>query len=150
MYLNKQWCVLSKYMNHLRRDSSLIHRAGQIFALDSVVVKTKKIKLFSSHRGFLTNAMYHYRDNQIKLTHYDDTEKGAHDARIVRAKEKSKLRYGGPSQRQASGTNQRIKSFASGPSLSRRTDPPSCQHFTNALYILLQIDLTNYNYEKEI
>ena len=37
-----------------------------------------------------------------------------HDAQIVRAKEKLKLSYGGPSQRQASGTNQRIKASRQG------------------------------------
>ena len=42
------------------------------------------------------------RNNQFKLTHYDDTEKMAHSLRIVRAKENLKLSYGGPSrQRQA-------------------------------------------------
>ena len=43
------------------------------------------------------------RNNQIKLTHYDDTKKKTHDSQIVRAKENLKLSYGGPSQRQASG-----------------------------------------------
>ena len=33
---------------------------------------------------------------------------------IVRAKENIKLSYGGPSQRQASGTNQRIKVLRQG------------------------------------
>ena len=54
------------------------------------------------------------RNNQIKLTHYDDTKKLAHDTQIVRAKENLKLSYGGPSQRQASGTNQRIKALRQG------------------------------------
>ena len=49
--------------------------------------------------------MYHHRET-IKLTHYDDTKKGAHESQIVIAKENLKLNYGGPSQRQASGTNQ--------------------------------------------
>ena len=34
-----------------------------------------------------------------------------HDSQIVRAKENLKLSYGGPSQQQASDTNQRIKAF---------------------------------------
>ena len=46
------------------------------------------------------------KNNQIKLTHCDDTKKMAHDSHIVRAKEDLKLSYGGPSQRQALGTNQ--------------------------------------------
>ena len=44
-----------------------------------------------------------------QITHYDETKKMAHDSQIVRAKENLKLSHGGPSQRQASGTNQRIK-----------------------------------------
>ena len=50
-------------------------------------------------------------NNQIKLTHRDDTKEGAYDSQIVRAKENLKLSYGGPSQRQTSGTNQRIKAL---------------------------------------
>ena len=38
----------------------------------------------------------------------------AHDSHIVRTKENFKLSYGGPSQRQASGTNQRIKALRQG------------------------------------
>ena len=67
------------------------------------------MKLFSSHRGFLTNVMYY----QIKLTH-DDTKKRAHDSQIVRVKENLKLSYGGPRQRQAFGTSQRIKVLRQG------------------------------------
>ena len=36
------------------------------------------------------------RNNQIRLSHYDDTKKMAHDSQIVRAKENLKLSYGGP------------------------------------------------------
>ena len=53
--------------------------------------------------------MYHH--NLIKLTHYDKTKKRAHDSQIVRAKEELKLSHSTPSQRQASGTNQRIKAL---------------------------------------
>ena len=53
--------------------------------------------------------MYHYRVT-IK-SQYDATKKRAHDSQIVRAKENLKLSYGGPNQRQASGTNQRIKAL---------------------------------------
>ena len=38
----------------------------------------------------------------------------AHDSQTVKAKENLKLRYSGPSQRQASGTNQRIKALRQG------------------------------------
>ena len=37
-----------------------------------------------------------------------------HDSQIVRAKENLQLSYGGPSQRQASSTNQRIKALRQG------------------------------------
>ena len=53
--------------------------------------------------------MYHH--NLIKLTHYDGTKKRAHDSQKVRAKEELKLSHSTPSQRQASGTNQRIKAL---------------------------------------
>ena len=58
--------------------------------------------------------MNHNRNNQIKLTHYDDTKKMAHDSQIVRSKEKLKLSYCGPSQPQASGTNQQINDLRQG------------------------------------
>ena len=41
-------------------------------------------------------------------------QKRAHDSHIVRGKENLKLIYGGPSQRQASGTNQQIKALHQG------------------------------------
>ena len=44
--------------------------------LDSVVSKTQI--LLSLHRGFLTNATNHRKNNLIKLTHYDETKKRAH------------------------------------------------------------------------
>ena len=40
--------------------------------------------------------------------------KGLYDSQTVRAKENLKLSYDGPSQRQASGTNQRIKALHKG------------------------------------
>ena len=56
--------------------------------------------------------MHHHREkNLIKLTHYDETNKIAHDAQIVRDEENLKLSYCGPSQRQVSATNQRIKAL---------------------------------------
>ena len=41
-------------------------------------------------------------------------QRKAHDSQIVRAKENLKLRCGMPSQRHASGTNQRIKALRQG------------------------------------
>ena len=69
--------------------------------------------MFSSHGGFLTNKM-HQKNNLIKSTHYDETKKGGPDSHIVRAnlKENLKLSHGGPSQRQALGTNQWIKALS--------------------------------------
>ena len=67
--------------------------------------------MLSSNGGFLTFAMYHHRE----LTHYDETKKKAHDSQTVRAKaENLKLSHGGPSQRQASGTNRPIKALSQG------------------------------------
>ena len=68
--------------------------------------------MLSSHGGILTIAMYHHRDNVIKLAHYDETKKRAHDSQIVMAKENFKLSHDGPSYIQASGTNQQIKAYA--------------------------------------
>ena len=50
--------------------------------------------------------------NLIKLTHYDETKKSAHDSQIVKAKENLKLSHGGPSKRQASCTNPPIKALS--------------------------------------
>ena len=68
--------------------------ALKTFALDSIVVKTKK--MFSSHGGFLSDAMLliSQRNNLIKLTHYVEAKKMAHDSQISRAKESLKLNYG--------------------------------------------------------
>ena len=52
------------------------------------------------------------RNNLIKLTHYDDTKKRAHDSQIVRSNVNLNLNHGGPSQRQASVTNQPIKALS--------------------------------------
>ena len=64
--------TIKQQQNHrLRTDSSLSHRGGgggvlnaynwcQIFTLNSVVVKTQK--MFSSHGGFLTNAMNNHAE----------------------------------------------------------------------------------------
>ena len=49
------------------------------------------------------------RNNLIKLTHFEETTKMANDSQIVRAINNLKLSHDGPSQRQASGTNQQIK-----------------------------------------
>ena len=49
------------------------------------------------------------RNNLIKLTHYNETNKRAHDSQIDRAEETLKVCYDVPSQRQALGTNQPMK-----------------------------------------
>ena len=41
-------------------------------------------------------------------------QKRLHDSQIVRAKENLKLSYGGPTQRQPSGTNQMINALRQG------------------------------------
>ena len=45
---------------------------------------------------------------------YDDTKKNTHDSHIIRAKENLKLSHVGSSQRQASGTNQRMEALRQG------------------------------------
>ena len=45
------------------------------------------------------------RNNQIKLTHYDDRKKKAHGQQKVRNKENTKLSYGGPSQALRQGSH---------------------------------------------
>ena len=42
-------------------------------------------EMFSSQGSPLTIAMFHHGET-IKLTHYDETKKRAHDSQIVRAK----------------------------------------------------------------
>ena len=69
----------------------------QLFALDSAVVEVQE--MFSSHGGFLTNAMYHHGETLIQLTRHDETKKRAYDSQIVRAKENLKLSHGGSSYR---------------------------------------------------
>ena len=56
---------------------------------------------------FLNIVMYHH--NLIKLTHYDETKKRAHDSQIVHAKEEPKLSHSTPSQRQASKPTNGLK-----------------------------------------
>ena len=63
------------------------------------------------------------RNNLIKLSHYDETKKRAHNSQKVRAKENSSLIHDGPSQRQALGTNQPIKA--------------SCHHNTTYTFVSL-------------
>ena len=48
------------------------------------------------------------------MQYYYETKKMVCDSQIVRAKENLKLSYSGPSQRQASDTNQQIKAFRQG------------------------------------
>ena len=63
-------CSTEQQIHHQLRPSgrAKIHFTGGIFALDSVRVKMQV--LFSSHRGFLTYAMY-YHGGMIKLTYWD-------------------------------------------------------------------------------
>ena len=62
-----------------------------------------------------------FREKQsIKLAHYGETKKIAHDTQIARAKENHNLITVGPIRRTAPG-----EGFTSGPSLSLRPVPPS-------------------------
>ena len=58
--------------------------------------------------------MHHHMKPIKSNLHYDETKKRAHDSKIVRAKELLKLSHDGPSQRQASGTNQGIEALRQG------------------------------------
>ena len=82
------------------------------FALDSVVVKTQNC--LAHMKAINTCNVSPQRNNLIKLIHFDEAKKMAHDSVIVRAKENLKLNYSGPGQRQSSGTNQRIKALRQG------------------------------------
>ena len=54
-----------------------------------------KYKMFISHEGFLTNAMYHHRETIKSNKHIMMIQrKRAHDSQIVRAKENLKLKIG--------------------------------------------------------
>ena len=82
----------------------------QIFALDSAVVEEQNCLARNWGVPNYCNVSS-WRNNLIKLTHYDETEKRAHDSQIVRAKENLKYSHSGPCYRQASGTNPRIKAL---------------------------------------
>ena len=61
--------------------------------------------------------MHHCRETPTQInivSHYDETKSGVNDSQIVILTENLKLCYGGPSQRQASGTNQQIKALRQG------------------------------------
>ena len=73
------------------------------------VVKAQKVKLAWMLPNYCNVSSK--INNQIKLTHYDETNKRANDAQIVIAKENLKLNKGGPSLRQASGTNPPIRAI---------------------------------------
>ena len=56
--------------------------------------------------------MYAMLNHRGKITHYDETEKMAHET--VRAKENLKMNHGGPSQRHVSGAIPRTKAEGHG------------------------------------
>ena len=111
--------IYQQQVNHrLRTDNSLSYPGGgggglnafywrQIFALDSVVVKTQNClaRMEASSQ----------RNNQIRIKHYDKTKKMANDSQIVRANKKPQfeLRLAQP-QRKRSGINKRIKALRQG------------------------------------
>ena len=49
-----------------------------------------------------------------RVKHYDEAKKMSDDTKLVRVKENMNLSHGGPSQRQASDTNQQIKALRLG------------------------------------
>ena len=66
----------------------------QIFALDSAVVEVQLAWKPINYCNVLS-----WRNTLIKLTHYDETKKRAHDSLKVRAKKNLKLSHGGSSYR---------------------------------------------------
>ena len=103
--------------NHLlRKECSPSYRPRkciywrQVFALDFTIVKTQQ--LFSLHGGFLNKIMQSITtEKQSSLINSLGRNKENDSSRIVRANEHLKLNYGGPSERQASGTNQQINAL---------------------------------------
>ena len=82
----------------------------QIFALDSAVVEEQNC--LARIWGFPNYCnVSSWRNNLIKLTHYDETKKRAHDSQKVRVKENLKYIHRGPCYRQASDTNPQIKAL---------------------------------------
>ena len=61
-----------------------------------------------THLLFTNNKSSRWEHNLLKLTHLGETKNRAHGSQIVSAKENLKMSNAGPSQRQASGTNQLI------------------------------------------
>ena len=53
-----------------------------------------------------------WRNTLIKLAHYDETMKIAHDSQIVRAKENLKLSHDGPSSGKHQAPTHRLKLYA--------------------------------------
>ena len=88
-------------------------------ALVSTIVTAQKV--FSSRGGFLTSQ----RKNIVKLTHYGEAKKMAHDSQMDRAKETLKLNHDEPSQTNWHQATIHRLNFMSGPSLSLRPDPSS-------------------------
>ena len=72
--------------------------------LDSAFIKAQKINcLARTEAPYFCNASSQ-RNDLIKLTYYETTKR-AYNTQEVKAKGNPNLRYGGPSQRPASGTN---------------------------------------------
>ena len=91
----------------------------QIFALDSTVVEAQNVKL--TWRLPIYCNVSSWRNNTIKLTHYDETKKMAHGSLIVRAKVNLKLNHGGPSYRQTLLVNSNLLNLGA-PDLHQKVD----------------------------
>ena len=76
----------------------------------------------------------------IKLAHYDEIKKRAHDPQIVGANKNLKLSYGGPSQRHVLGTNKLIKALQTGPSLSLRPEYKTAKRTYRTLGYLIFVE----------
>ena len=86
-----------------------MHFTGTKYSPETLLLmKQKNVKLAWRIPYYCSASL---KRQAIKLTHYDNTEKRAHDSEIVRAKENLKLSHGGHSYGQASGTSPPINAL---------------------------------------
>ena len=110
--------TIKKSINNYRTPdlerTAQLHLSVPHFVLDSIVVKAQIVYLvWRLPTCNLCNASSQ-GNKLIKLTHFDEIKKKAHDSQMVRAKQNLKLSTSGSSQRQASGTHQRMQNLRQG------------------------------------
>ena len=109
--------MIRKYHNNKLQTNSWLHedephsnhefsgrqtkQSNQPSLLIKLVAKLFYLNLLLKHK----HVELAYRNNIIKLTHYDETKKMVYDSQIVRANKNLKLSHVGSSYSQASGSN---------------------------------------------